>query len=64
MVVENTISHSSALYSSSPSVTLVSQGGGIGGGAYVVGVMKALKEIGILLYVTKTYTSSAAVPAQ
>lgn len=47
----------------SKGITLVSQGGGIGGGAYVVGVMKALKQIGVLEYITKTYTSSAATPA-
>lgn len=44
-------------------ITLVSQGGGIGGGAYVVGVMKALKELGVLPYMTKTVASSAAAPA-
>jgi predicted patatin/cPLA2 family phospholipase len=44
-------------------LTLISQGGGIGGGAYVVGVMKALKELGALVYVTRTITSSAGTPA-
>lgn len=44
-------------------LSLVSQGGGIGGGAYVVGVMKALKEYGVLSSITRTYTSSSATPA-
>lgn len=44
-------------------LSLVSQGGGIGGGAYVVGVMKALKEYGLLPCLTKTYTSSSGTPA-
>ncbi len=44
-------------------LTLVSQGGGIGGGAYVVGVMKALKTIGVLSSIERTITSSAGTPA-
>ncbi len=44
-------------------LTLVSQGGGIGGGAYVVGVMKALKRLGIFPYIQRTITSSAGTPA-
>ncbi len=44
-------------------ITLVSQGGGIGGGAYVVGVMKALRVLGILPYMKQTITSSAGTPA-
>src|SRR3989338_7781369 len=44
-------------------LTLVSQGGGIGGGAYVVGVMKALKQLAVLPYIERTIASSAGVPA-
>ncbi len=44
-------------------LTLVSQGGGIGGGAYVVGAMKALKALGVLQYIQRTTTSSAGTPA-
>ncbi len=44
-------------------LTLVSQGGGIGGGAYILGVVTALKEAGILRQVTDAYLSSAAIPA-
>lgn len=44
-------------------LTLVTQGGGIGGGAYVVGVMKALKQLGVLPYIGRTIASSAGVPA-
>ena len=44
-------------------LTLVSQGGGIGGGAYVVGAMKALKALGVLPYIERTITSSAGTPA-
>ena len=43
--------------------TLVCQGGGISGGAYIVGVMKAFREHDILQYIDSVYLSSAAVPA-
>ncbi len=46
-----------------PGLVLSAMGGGIGGGAYVVGVMKALKEIGAIPHLSKVYTSSAATPA-
>lgn len=44
-------------------LVLSAMGGGIGGGAYVVGVMKALKKFGALEYLSKVYASSAATPA-
>ncbi len=44
-------------------LVLSAMGGGIGGGAYVVGVMKALKEFDALPYISRVYTSSAATPA-
>lgn len=48
---------------SSAFLTLVAQGGGIGGGAYVVGVMKALKNLGMLPSIQRTIASSAGIPA-
>lgn len=44
-------------------LTLISQGGGIGGGAYIVGVMKALASLEVMKAVQKTITSSASNPA-
>jgi predicted patatin/cPLA2 family phospholipase len=46
-----------------PGLVLSAMGGGIGGGAYVVGVMKALKKFGAFPHLSKVYMSSAATPA-
>ena len=46
----------------SENITLVCQGGGIGGGAYLVGVLGAFEKAGVLEYVDKAYLVSSSSP--
>ena len=47
----------------SPGIRLFGQGGGIGGGAFVLGVMSQLLEFGLQEHIREVYTVSAAKPA-